>query len=277
MENTEEFNVADTMLWQKVKEGLTRKWLENEADTSDVDYLVQVYNDLYDGGIFDNQEDAIYDAFSDVYEAFECGVNSQGNYDSYDSWFKVESYDNMVYSWGDSSMLDKLVDEMIGDIKYLAEEIEDDKVDEDHTYRDIVKDIELTQRYYANGLEVINGDLFKHIEASTYEGYMVSHLKEDCILHEEDATPYKFVLKSAELSKLIADRNDGIKALLDNNSKFLKGVLYKLAIENNAQSLTEIESQLNSVYGIDYEFRENHKEEIGEVNLNLAKIGEFIR
>lgn len=277
MENIEEFNVADTMLWQKVKEGLTRKWLENAADNSDIDYLVDIYNDCYDGGIFDNIEDAVYDTFSDVYDAFQCAVDSEGNYDKYDSWFQIPHYENTLYSWSDSSMLDKLIDEMSSDIKYLAENIEDNKVDEDHTYRDIVKDISLTQRYYANELEVINGDLLKHIEASTYEGYMVSHLKEDCILHEENTTPYKFVLKSAELSKLIADRNNGIKALLDNNSKFLKGALYSLAIENNAQSLTEIESQLNSVYGIDYEFRENHKEEIDEVNLNLAKIGEFIQ
>lgn len=275
--NIEDFKVEDTMLWGKVKKGLTEKWLQNEADTSDIDYLVSVYNEDYDGGVFDNAEDAVWNAFSDVYEAFECGANSQGYYENYDEWFKVESYDNILYSWNDTAMLDKIVDEMICDIEYIARDIEDDKVDEDHTYRDIVKDIELTQRYYANELEVINGDLFKHIEATTYEGYMVSHLKEDCILHEENATPYKFVLKSEELSKLIADRNTGIKVLLDNNSKFLKGALYKLAIENNAQSLTEIESQLNSVYGIDYEFRENHKEEIDEVNLNLVKIGEFIR
>ena len=278
MENIEEFNVTDTMLWSKVKEGLTKKWLENEADTRDVDYLVEVYNETYDGGIFNSLEDAVYDAFRDVNEAFDCGVNSQGNYDSYDDWFKVESYENMVYIWNDSSMLDKLVDEMSSDIRYLAQEIDDDKIDSDSTYRNIVKDITLTQRHYKKELEVINSDLFKYIEKNTQKGYAVGSLKENDVIHFEDRTKtLDIVPVSEELTKLIDDKNTGVRVLLDNNSAFLRGALYNTIIENNAKSYSEVACQFRSYYDLDDEFIERHQAEIDEVNLNFAKIGEFIQ
>jgi hypothetical protein len=278
MENTEEFNVADTMLWQKVKEGLTKKWLENETDDRDVDYLVGVYNDEYEGGIFDNIEDAIYDAFSDVYEAFECGENSQGNYDSCDDWFKVENYDNMLNSWSDYDILDKLRDEMGSDIHYLAEDIEENKIDPDGTYMDIVKDITLTQRHYKKELEVINSDLFKYIEENKQKGCLVGELKENDIIHFEDKTKtYDIVSVNEKLTNLIGEKNTGVRVLLDNNGAFLKGALYNTIIENNAKSFDEISYQFINYYGLDNEFIENHQKEIDEVNLNFAKIGEFIR
>ncbi|MBQ2350446.1 MAG: hypothetical protein II393_04205 [Cytophagales bacterium] len=277
MENIEEFNVADTMLWQKVKEGLTRKWLENETDERDVEYLVEVYNDEYDGGIFENIEDAIYDAFRDVNEAFDCGVNSQGNYDNCDDWFKVESYDNVLCSYSNYDMLEKLRDEMCSDIRYLAENIEENKIDPDGTYIEIVKDITLTQRHYKKELEVINSDLNKYIEENTKEGYMISHIKESNVVRLESVTPYQFVTKSEELNKLLADRNDGIQALLDCNSAFFKGALYNTMIENNAKSYNEVACQFTSFYNLDNEFIERHQQEIDEVNLNFAKIGEFIQ
>lgn len=275
MENIEEFNVTDTMLWERVKEGLTKKWLENEADTSDIDYLVEVYNETYDGGIFNSLEDAVYDAFSDVWDAFDCGVNSQGNYDSYDDWFKVESYDNMLYSWNDSSMLDKIVDEMSSDIRYLAQEIDDNKVDSDNTYRDIVKDITLTQRHYKKELEVINSDLFKYIERNTQKGYSVESIKGNDIVRFENT--YEIVPVSEELTKLIDDKNAGVRALLDSNGAFLKGALYNTMIENNAKSYSEVGYQFMNYYGLDNEFIERHQAEIDEVNENFAKIGEFIQ
>lgn len=276
MENIEEFNVADTMLWQKVKEGLTKKWLENVADSYDLDYLVGVYNDEYDGGIYDNQEDAVYNAFSDVYDAFVCGSESESYYSNGDDWFKVENYDNILYGYSDYDMLDKLKDEMGSDIRYLAEDIEENKIDPDGTYIEIVKDITLTQRHYKKELEVINSDLNKYIEENTKEGYMISHIKESNVVRLESVTPYQFVTKSEELNKLLADRNDGIQALLDCNSAFFKGALYNTMIENNAKSYNEVACQFTSFYNLDNEFIERHQQEIDEVNLNFAKIGEFI-
>ena len=277
MENIEEFNVTDTMLWSKVKEGLTKKWLENEADDRDVDYLVGVYNDEYEGGIFDSHEDAIYDAFSDVCEAFECGENSQGYYNSCDNWFKVESYDNTLYSWNDYDMLDKMRDEMGSDIRYLAEDIEENKIDPDGTYIEIVKDITLTQRHYKKELEVINSDLFKYIEENKQKGYAVEDLKYNDIVRFEDRTKtFDIVPVSDTLTKLIDDKNTGVKVLLDNNSAFFKGALYNTMIENNAKSYNEVAHQFTSYYGLDCEFIEKHQAEIDEVNLNFAKIGEFI-
>lgn len=277
MENIEEFNVADTMLWQKVKEGLTKKWLENEADSSDLDYLVEVYNSEYDGGIFDNQEDAIYDAFRDVYDAFMCGVESQSNYYSSDSWFKVETYDNMLYSWDDSSMLDKLVDEMSCDIRYLAEDIEDYKVDQDNLYRDIVKDITLTQRHYTKTLENINAELFKYIEENTQKCYSVDDLKSNLVGFEEKCRTFEVIPETDKLVELIDERNTRVKELLNTNSAFFKGALYSTMIENNAKSYNEVACQFTSYYGLDCEFIERHQAEIDEVNLNFAKIGEFIQ
>lgn len=277
MENIEEFNVTDTMLWSKVKEGLTKKWLENEADSYDLDYLVEVYNDEYDGGVFNNLEDAVYDAFSDVWDAFDCGVNSQGNYDSYDNWFKVESYDNMLYSWNDNSMLDKLVDEMSSNIRYLAEEIDDNKIDSDNTYRDIVKDITLTQRHYKKELEVINSDLYKYIDENTQKGYLVENLKDNDVIGFEGRTKtFDIVPVCDKLTKLIDDKNTGVRVLLDNNSAFFKGALYNTMIENNAKSYNDVACQFTSYYGLDNEFIKRHQAEIDEVNLNFAKIGEFI-
>ena len=277
MENIEEFNVTDTMLWEKVKEGLTKKWLENEADTSDIDYLVEVYNETYDGGIFNCLEDAVYDAFSDVWDAFDCGVNSQGNYDSYDDWFKVESYDNMLYSWNDSSMLDKIVDEMSNDIRYLAQEIDDNKVDSDNTYRDIVKDITLTQKHYIKTLENINTEVFKYIDENKQKCYDVANLKENLIGFQEKCNKIEVIPESDKLVELIDQRNTKIQELLHGNSAFLKGALYNYAIEKQISCLDGNLGEIYYIYNINDEFRETHKEEFDEVNENFAKIGEFIQ
>lgn len=276
MENIEEFNVADTMLWQKVKEGLTKKWLENEADSYDLDYLVGVYNDEYDGGIYDNQEDAVYNAFSDVYDAFVCGTESESYYSNGDDWFKVENYDNILYGYSDYDMLDKLKDEMGSDIRYLAEDIEENKIDPDGTYIEIVKDITLTQRHYSKELENINRDLFKYIENNTHKGYGVADLKENLVGFEEKAKVFDFVPTSDNLTALIDGRNTRVKELLNNNSAFLKGALYSTIIENNAKCYNDVAYQFMNYYGLSNEFIERHQQEIDEVNLNFAKIGEFI-
>lgn len=273
MENTEEFIVEDTMLWEKVKKGLTRTWLENAADTSDVEYLVEVYNDCYDGGIFDNIEDTIYDAFSDVYEAFECAVESEGNYDKYDSWFQIPRYEGTLYSWTDNSMLDKLVDEMSSDIEYLAREIDNDKVDEGHLYRDIVKDISLTQRHYSKELEAINKDLFSYIGENARKSYRADELKTKL----NNLGVLEVVPVTDRLCTLIDERNEAVKSLLDCNGAFLKGALYGTIIENNAQNTNEVLTQLYDYYDMSDEFVARHKEEFDEVNLNLAKIGEFLK
>jgi hypothetical protein len=277
MENIEEFNVTDTMLWSKVKGGLAKNWLENVADDRDVDYLVEVYNDEYDGGIFKYEEDAIYDAFSDVCEAFECGVNSQGNYNSSDDWFKVESYDNMLYSYSDYDMLEKLRDEMSCDIRYLADDIEDCKVDPDNSYKDIVKDITLTQRHYSKALEVINSDLNKYIDENKQKGYGVADLKENLTGFEDKCRTFDFVPTSDNLTALIDGRNTRVKELLNNNSAFLKGALYGTLIDNNAKNTKDVLSQITNYYGLSDEFIERHQAEFDEVNLNFAKIGEFIQ
>lgn len=277
MENIEEFNVADTMLWQKVKEGLTKNWLENEANSSDIDYLVGVYNDNYDGEVYNNQEDAIYNNFGDVYDAFICGTESEGYYSNSDDWFKVERYDNILYGYNDSSMFDKIVDEMSCDIRWLAEDIEDHKVDIDGTYRDIVKDITLAQRHYTKTLENINADLFNYMDENTQKGYGVQDLKENLVGFEEKCRTFKFVPETDKLIELIDQRNTKIHELLATNNAFLKGALYNTMIENNARNTSEIYTQIANYYGISNEFVDNHKEVFDEVNLNFGKIGEFIQ
>ena len=277
MENIEEFNVTDTLLWGRVKEGLTKKWLDNEADSYDLDYLVGVYNDEYDGGIFDNQEDAIYDHFSDVYDAFVCGTESESYYSNSDDWFKVETYDNLLYSYSDYDMLDRIKDEMGCDIRWLAADIEDDKVDSDNLYRDIVKDITLTQRHYTKTLENINAELFKYIGENTQKCYSADDLKGNLIGFEDKCKTFEVVPETDKLIELIDERNTKVKELLNTNSAFLKGALYNTMIENNARNTNEIYTQIANYYGISNEFIERHQAEIDEVNLNFAKIGEFIR
>ena len=276
MESIEEFNVTDTMLWEYVKKGLTKKWLENEANPSNLEYLVKVYNSEYEGGIFNNEEDAIYQNFQDVYEAFMCATGSEGNYDYSDNWFKVDKKDMLLYSWDDSSMLDKLIDDMSIDIYRLSKNIDDSIVDKDNDYKEIVRHITIIQRYYLKTLEGINAELFKYIDENTSRGYEINDLKKNPISIEENKQPIKSVPKGEKLSELIAEKNRKVKELLNNNSDFLKGALYNLIIESKAHSLYDVNNQLVAYYNINFEFRENHKEEFEEVNLNLDAIGEFI-
>ncbi len=276
MENIEEYNVTKTALWEYVKKGLTKKWLENEADTSDLEYLVKVYNNEYDGGIFNNEEDAIYQSFSDVYEAFMCATGSEGNYDYSDNWFKVDKEDMLLYSWDDSSMLDKLIDDMSKDIYHLSKNIDDSIVDRDNDYKEIVRHITIIQRYYLKTLEGINAELFKYIDENTSKCYEINDLKKNPISIEDNKQPIKSVPKCEKLSKLIAEKNSKVKELLNNNKDFLKGAIYNTVIESKAQSLDDVREQLEIYYDIDIEFRENHKEEFDEVKLNLSVIGEYI-
>ncbi len=276
MENVEEYNVTKTTLWENVKKGLTKKWLENEADTSDLEYLVKIYNNEYEGGIFNNEEDAIYQNFQDVYDAFMCATESEDNYDYSDNWFKVDKKDMLLYSWDDSSMLDKLIDDMSIDIYHLSKNIDDSIVDRDNDYREVVRDITIIQRYYLKTLEGINAELFKYIDENTSQSYEINDLKKNPINIEENKQPIKSVTKGEKLSKLIAEKNRKVKELLNNNKDFLKGAIYNTVIESKAQSLDDVREQLEIYYDIDIEFRENHKEEFDEVKLNLSVIGEYI-
>ncbi len=276
MENVEEYNVTKTTLWENVKKGLTKKWLENEADTSDLEYLVKIYNNEYEGGIFNNEEDAIYQNFQDVYDAFLCATESEDNYDYSDNWFKVDKKDMLLYSWDDSSMLDKLIDDMSKDIYHLSKNIDDSIVDRDNDYKEIVRHITIIQRYYLKTLEGINAELFKYIDENTSQSYEINDLKKNPISIEDNKQPIKSVPKCEKLSKLIAEKNSKVKELLNNNKDFLKGAIYNTVIESKAQSLDDIREQLETYYGINIEFRNNHKEEFDEVGLNLSAIGEFI-
>ncbi len=276
MDNIEEYNVTKTALWEYVKKGLTKKWLENEADTSNLEYLVKVYNNEYEGGIFTNEEDAVYQAFQDVYEAFMCASNSAGSYAYDDRWFKVDKEDMLLYSWDNSSMLDKLIDDMSTDIYRLSKNIDDSIIDGDNDYKEIVRDITIIQRYYLKTLDGINAELFKYIDENTSQGYEINDLKKNPISSDENKQPIKSVPKGEKLSELIAEKNGKVKELLNNNKDFLKGALYNTVIESKAQSLDDVREQLETYYDIDIEFRENHKEEFEEVELNLSAIGEYI-
>ena len=276
MENTKEFDVTDTLLWKNVKKGLTKKWLEHEADTNDLDYLIHVYNDKYEGGIINNLDDAINGAFGDDLEAFECGVNSQGNYDYSDKWFKVENYENMLYGWDDSLMLEKLIDDMGNDIYPLSRDIDDNIVDRDKEYREMVRNITLIQRYYLKTLESINDDLLKYIDENTSQSYEITDLKKSPIFCEENKQAIKTVTKSEKLSELIIKRNNKVKELLNTDSDFLKGALYNTIIEAHAKSLLDVSDQLVTLYDINNEFKEKHTEEFEEVKLDLEAIAEFI-
>lgn len=276
MDNIEEYNVTKTALWEYVKKGLTKKWLENEADTSNLEYLVKVYNNEYEGGIFTNEEDAVYQAFQDVYEAFMCASNSAGNYAFDDHWFKVDKEEMLLYSWDNSSMLDKLIDDMSIDIYRLSKNIDDSIIDGDNDYKEIVRDITIIQRYYLKTLDGINAELFKYIDENTSQGYEINDLKKNPISSDENKQPIKSVPKGEKLNELIAEKNSKVKELLNSNKDFLKGALYNTVIESKAKSLDEVREQLETYYDIDMVFRENHKEEFKEVELNLSAIGEFI-
>mgnify|MGYP007056185037 CR=1 FL=1 len=237
--------------------------------------MVKVYNKKYNGRFFNNQEDAIRKTFSDAYEAFICGTESEGYFSSDDEWFEVNC-DNMLYSYDDISMLDKIRDDMCCDIYHLSKDIEDDKVDQDGLYREIVKDITLAQRHYKKTLENVNTELFKYIDENTERGYGIDDLKEILVGFQEKCKTSEYVLETNKLVELIEQRNAKVKELLNNNSLFLKGALYNKVIECNARYLGEISTLTYSYYGINNEFIDDHAESFDEVNLNLAKIGEFI-
>lgn len=276
MEDAKEFDVTDTLLWENVKKGLTKKWLLNEADINDLDYLIHVYNDKYEGGIFDNEEDAINYAYTNAYEAFLCAIDSEGNYSDSDNWFIVESRDNTLWGYDNDMALEKLIDEMSIDIGPLSRVIDDNIVDRDHDYRKIVRDITLIQRYYLKTIERINNDIFKYIVENTSQGFEITDLKESPIFCEENKQAIKTVTKSRKLSELITKRNDKVKELLNTNSEFLKGALYNTIIEAHAKELWDVSNQLSTYYDIDIEFREKHAQEFDEVKLDLATIAEFI-
>ena len=276
LENIKEFDVTDTLLWKNVKKGLTKKWLEHEADINDLDYLIHVYNEKYEGGIFDNEEDAINHAFSNAYEAFYCAIESEGNYSDSDNWYVVEKNDYLLWGYDDSAALEKIIDEMSKDIGPLSRDIDDDIIDKDNEYREIVRDITLIQRYYLKTLERINNDLFKYIDENTSQGYEVADLKGSPIFCEEDKQSIKTVTKSRKLSELITKRNNKVKELLNTDSEFLKGALYNTIIEAHAKKLSDVSNQLVTSYDISIEFREKHAQEFDEVKLDHATIAEFI-
>jgi hypothetical protein len=174
-------------------------------------------------------------------------------------------------------MLDKLKDEMGSDIRYLAEDIEENKIDPDGTYIEIVKDITLTQRHYTKTLENINTDLFKYIDENTQKCYSADDLKTNLVGFEDKCKTFEVIPETDKLVELIDERNTRVKELLNNNSAFFKGALYSTIIENNAKSYSEVSYQFMNYYGLNDEFIERHQAEIDEVNENFAKIGEFIQ